>query len=162
MHLGSYASAPAALEDAAALADAIHGNYEALFRRPFCVERGALEQRWILYTRGEQNPQKAFPPRIVYKAVCGSQTGGFAAGHHTERFGMDGELQSIYVVPEHQGQGLGTRLVMEIARWLHARGAAGICVNAKDESAGFYTKPGARRYRPGWLVWDDMPRRLGV
>jgi GNAT superfamily N-acetyltransferase len=81
---------------------------------------------------------------------------GFVAGHLTERFGLAGELQSIYILPEHQRRGLGTQLVIALVDWFKKWDAKDICVDHKGGSEGFYIKLGAKFDDHGWLVWDNF------
>ena len=66
--------------------------------------------------RKEHHPQKAKGPRVVYIAIADGKTVGFIAGHLTERYDLEGELQSIYILPEHQHKGLRTLLVITLEK----------------------------------------------
>ena len=96
----------------------------------------------------------------MYAALAGGRMAGFVAGHLSERFGLEGELQSIYILPGHQRQGLGTKLVIALARWFEKWNARQVCVDHKGESEAFYLKLGARLNDRGWLVWDDFSKVL--
>jgi hypothetical protein len=66
------------------------------------TEWGA-EEYWVNritgYLDGTHNPQKALPQRVIYVAIQEESVVGFIAGHLTERFHCDGELEWINVVP---------------------------------------------------------------
>jgi len=76
--------------------------------------------------------------------------------------GLAGELQSIYVLPEHQGRGLGTQLVIALAKWFKKWAAEEGCVDNKNGSEGVYIKLGARFDDHGWLVWDNFLDVLNI
>ena len=83
---------------------------------------------------------------------------GFAAYHHTTRHDTDAELQSIYVLKEAQGQGVGTRLLQVIANRLHAEGSRTMCVGYAPDNPyrRFYFKHGAVAINPHWAMWPDV------
>jgi GNAT superfamily N-acetyltransferase len=151
-----YAIVEASIDDAEAITDVTIRSYEAAFKEPFYMDREAALRRWKAYIRKEHHPQKAKDPRIIFAAVAGGEIVGYIAGHLTERFELDGELQSIYILPERQRQGIGTQLVIELAKWFKTWNATKVCVDAMGGSEGFYIKLGARRNPQGWLVWDNF------
>jgi ribosomal protein S18 acetylase RimI-like enzyme len=75
---------------------------------------------------------------------------GFASGGIRERFSRDlteyeGELQTVYVLPSHKGNGVGGRLVRAVVRHLAERGVNSMVlwVFAENRSArGFYESLG--------------------
>src|SRR5436309_13167221 len=92
----------AGIEDAEAITDVTIRSYEASYNEPFYLDREAALRRWKAYICREHHPQKARDPRVLYAAVAGGEMVGYIAGHLTERIGMDGELQSIYILAEYQ------------------------------------------------------------
>ena len=55
------------------------------------------------------------------------------------------ELESIFVVPDRRGDGVGAALVAEFARWAGARGAEELCVTAyaaNGRAVAFYERHG--------------------
>ena len=55
------------------------------------------------------------------------------------------DLESIFVVPDHRGDGVGAALVAEFARWARARGAAELSVTAyaaNERAVAFYARHG--------------------
>lgn len=92
---------------------------------------------------------------------------GFAAYHHTRRFGTEAELQSIYVLKDAQGRGVGTALLREIAGRLAADGTRTMCVGHATGSRynRFYQKHGATPIGPEYSAWRDvgaLAARLGA
>jgi hypothetical protein len=55
------------------------------------------EEYWIAritgYLDGELHPQKALIPRVIYVALENASLIGFIAGHLTQRYNCDGELE---------------------------------------------------------------------
>jgi len=72
---------------------------------------------------------------------------GYAVGGATRKpsFGYDGELVSIYLLPEHQRQGIGRELVRRMVRTLHERGFERVLVRvlSANPSRHFYERLGA-------------------
>lgn len=117
------------------------------------------ERRISGYLNCEIHPQQALAPRVSYVALDGGSIVGFIAGHLTRRFGCDGELEWIDVVPEYRRMGVASELVRLLWAWFAAQGAAKICVNvAPDNTIGtsFYMRHGAERMNEYWLIWNDI------
>lgn len=120
---------------------------------------GPADPRMAAYLDGRHHPQQALPPRVGYVAVVEGVIVGYTAGHRTRRLECDGEVQYLYVAPEHRRQGIGTALVRLLAAWFHARDVARVCVNVDVESAPappFYRRCGAVPVSPHWYVWADI------
>ena len=132
-----YTIAEAGIDAVEAIVDVTFQSFEDAFNKPFYMERETAVHRWKTYIRKEHHPQKAKDPRVVYVAIANREIVGFVAGHLTERFDLEGELQSIYILPEHQGQELGTELVVVLAKWFKKWNAKTVCVDHKDGSEGF-------------------------
>lgn len=157
-----YTIAEASVDDVPAIVDVTNRSFEDAFNKPFYLEREAAIHRWKAYMHKEHHPQKAKDPRIVYVAIIDQEIVGFIAGHLTERFDLEGELQSIYILPEYQRYGLGTQLVITLAKWFKKWNAKEVCVDHKGGSEGFYIKLGARPNNHGWLVWDNFLNLLDL
>jgi hypothetical protein len=54
------------------------------------------------YMKAEIHPQKALGPRVVYLATENERVAGFIAGHLTQRFNCDGELEWIDVIEQYR------------------------------------------------------------
>lgn len=157
-----YTITEAGIDDVDAIVDVTFQSFEDAFKKPFYMEREAAVHRWKAYIRKEHHPRDAKAPRIVYVTIVNREIVGFIAGHLTERFGLDGELQSVYILPEHQGRGLGTQLVIALAKWFKKWDAKEVCVDHKNGSEGFYIKLGAKFNNHRWLVWDNFLDVLNI
>jgi ribosomal protein S18 acetylase RimI-like enzyme len=80
--------------------------------------------------------------------IPGDEIVGYAFGGptHVPEEGFNGELRAIYILKAHQGRGIGTALVREVARHLLASGRTNmiVWVLAENPSQRFYEKLGAR------------------
>jgi ribosomal protein S18 acetylase RimI-like enzyme len=78
-----------------------------------------------------------------------SQLVGFASGqvHNDEPREYLGELNKIYLLREHQGRGLGRRLLCAAAQRFLTRGITSMLLfgDARSRSNGFYERMGGRR-----------------
>jgi GNAT superfamily N-acetyltransferase len=119
------------------------------------------DRRMPQYLAREHHPQEALPPRTMYMATSGDSPVGYAAGHLTRRFGCDGELQWIYVVPAYRRAHVASELLHLLAKWFVENGAHRICVDVGSEGARpFYGHHGAVDLNPHWMVWPDIGRIL--
>lgn len=122
---------------------------------------GASEDRMRRYLAGEHHPQQALPPRVMWAAYDEEAVIGYIAGHLTRRYGCDGELQWIYVVPSHRGTGVASHLVGLLADWFRKQGAARVCVDVGDDRARkFYRRHGATDLNAHWMVWEDIGKAI--
>ena len=122
-------------------------------------EGGPADPRMARYLRGEHHPQKALMPRVMYLAENTERAVGYIGGHLTERYGCDGELQYLYVVPSHRRAGVASELLRMLIVWFQEHRAARICVDVEPENQGariFYTRHGAIPLNPHWMLWEDI------
>ena len=120
------------------------------------------DRRMLQYLAGEHHPQQALLPRAMWMATHGQSAIGYVAGHLTRRFSCDGELQWIYVVPEHRRTHVASELLLLLARWFVEHGARRICVDVGDDDARpFYRHHGAVELSKHWMVWNDIGGVLG-
>ena len=108
--------------DAGTLAGVSIRSYEDAFGEPFYMEREAAVRRWERYMRGEHHPRDAKDPRVVYAAMAGGRMAGFVAGHLSARFGLEGELQSIYILPGAPAAGPGNAAGRRLGAVVPAKG----------------------------------------
>lgn len=152
----NYTITEATLDDVPDIVEITMVSFADAFNEPFYLSREDATHRWAAYMQKKHHPQKAKDPRVVYIAISDGETVGFIAGHLSERFDLEGELQSIYILPEHQRKGLGTLLTIKLAEWFRKWNAKEICVGPVDGSEGFYIKLGAHPNEHGWLVWNNF------
>lgn len=117
------------------------------------------EHRISAYLTGAHNPQGALPRRVLYIAEQRSEVTGFVAGHLTQRFGFQGELQWINVGQPFRGTGMASKLLEELAGWFQKVNAMRVCVNVVPENyaaQAFYRKHGAVDFQPNWLCWENI------
>jgi len=110
------------------------------------------------------HPQHARKPRVVYVCLEERVLVGFIAGHLTQRYGCDGELEWINVLPERRGSGIATELLRRLANWFVLQNASRVCVDVDPANATarrFYMRCGAEPLNPHWLVWKDIKILLG-
>lgn len=115
--------------------------------------------RMARYLAREHHPDQALMPRVIYVARESEALVGYIAGHLTRRYDCDGELQWIYVIPEHRGSGVASELLRLLADWFDEQSAARICVDVDPNNLiarRFYTRHGAELLNPHWLVWSDI------
>lgn len=117
------------------------------------------------YLREQQSPGTPLPARAVFVAVDGSAGEsamvGFIAGHQTRRYGCDGELQWINVIPERRGQGIAGLLLVRMGEWFVEKSLLRICVDVEPHNAAarkLYRRFGADRLNNHWMVWNDARR----
>lgn len=111
--------------------------------------------RWKTYFRGE-SPGGSKPERIIYKALKNNEIIGYIACHLTSRYGMEAEIQSFYILKEHQRQGIGFQLLKKILEWLETQNAKSVCVGIAPENPyrAFYLKYGGKHLNPHWIFWE--------
>jgi GNAT superfamily N-acetyltransferase len=125
------------------------------------------DTRMAAYFTGNHHPQRALLPRIGFVATAGADVVGYIAGHLTQRYDCDGEVQYLFVAAPYRRVGVGSRLLELLARWFETQRALRVCVNVDPESPParpFYISAKAEDLRPHWMVWDDIrkvPRQAG-
>jgi ribosomal protein S18 acetylase RimI-like enzyme len=125
--------------------------------------RGSQDEAfWIdrigRYLQGEYHPQQALPPRAAWVAIEQDRVIGFVAGHCTQRFNFEAELQWIDVLSEARGRGIADRLLDAMLQWFRDQSAARICVNVAPENEParrLYAKHGAVVMNAHWMLWAD-------
>ncbi len=124
-------------------------------------EAGPADPRMSRYLTGEHHPQKALASRIMFVAEDDSSIVGYIGGHETRRFGCDGELQYLYVVPRHRRRGVATELLTLLARWFVEGSLMRVCVGVDEDAAAaraFLAQHGATDSLPdpSFLEWLDI------
>ena len=123
------------------------------------VDGEAMDSRVAAYLEGRHHPQKAMLPRVAYAAFSGGDVIGYIAGHRTNRFGYDGEVQYLYVASAYRRQGIATSLLRMLAGWFAQEGIERVCVNVNVDSpaaAPFYSSRGAIPLNRYWYGWEKL------
>jgi len=122
-------------------------------------EVGYWANRISGYLEGRHHPQHALPPRRCYVAVENEEVVGFVAGHLTRRYGCQGELEWINVLPEWRGKNVAAELLRLMAGWFVEQEALRVCVDVEPSNSvarTFYRRHGAEDLNRHWLVWNDI------
>jgi ribosomal protein S18 acetylase RimI-like enzyme len=120
---------------------------------------GDPEPRMRAYLEGASHPRQALAARVMYYASAGNKPIGYIAGHLTTRYECDGELQWIHAIREYRGTKVASTLLKQLAVWFVERDARRICVDVDPQNAvarRFYSRHGAKEFKPYWMVWDDI------
>ena len=110
------------------------------------------------YLKGEYFPQQGLAARTVFVAELDGNVVGLVAGHHSRRFGCDGELEWIDVAEERRHLGIAAKLLASIGSWFVEQNLRKICVNvdpSNDPARQFYAKHGAIPLNEHWMIWED-------
>jgi GNAT superfamily N-acetyltransferase len=118
---------------------------------PFWIERISG------YMAAKLHPQRALIPRVVFIALQNETVIGFVAGHLTQRYDCDAELQWINVIPAFRGTGVAKKLLWLLSEWFTEQKASKVCVDAGNPAARrFYLRHGAEDLNEHWLVWHNI------
>ncbi|MCI4364753.1 MAG: GNAT family N-acetyltransferase [Thermoplasmata archaeon] len=154
---------PAVVSDAGRLAD-IH------IRVLMVTYRGIDPQEWLdslpqqlieRETRWRERLSQV-PVDVVHVAeVAPAGLVGFAVGGPARppNLGYEGELISLYLLPEHQRRGIGRELVRRVARSLMERGLRGMLVRVLTANPArlFYERLGGRPVGVQTVTIGDQP-----
>ena len=71
---------------------------------------------------------------------------------------MEAEIQSFYVLREHQRKGVGSILLLALVEWLVSASVSRLCVGiaAENPYRSFYVKHGASYLNEHWMYWTDI------
>ena len=100
-----------------------------------------LLAKWRGYIEKTRNPSQSKDSRVIYAAFDGTLMVGYAACHHATKWGVESELQSMYVLKDYQGQGIGTHLFELVVDWLRADGLYSMGVNLYSENPSLGRTP---------------------
>lgn len=92
------------------------------------LDHAAFVPSWRLDDAGLSDALAA-TPRTRFRVAVGSAVCGYAICGRAAEVGY---LQRLAVAPEHQGNGIGARLVVDALEWLRRRGARSALVNTQD------------------------------
>ena len=90
--------------------------------------------------------------RVIFIAEDNNKIIGFIAGHLTQRYNCDGELQWINVNEAYRNKGIGFEMICILNKWFIQHNAFKICVDPGNELARkFYKKYEAEDLNQHWL-----------
>lgn len=126
------------------------------------AQRLGTEEFWAeriaKYLSGEHDPQRALAERAAFVASDEVGVVGFVAGHRTQRFDCEGELQWIDVAERVRRRGVGYQLMAAIGGWFVEHDALRVCVNVESSNVAarkLYASCGAQDFKEGWMIWED-------
>ena len=125
---------------------------------------GPADPRMALYLEGKHHPQHALEPRVLFVCLEEDCVIGYIGGHPTQRYDCDGELQYLYVVPQHRRKETASKLLALLAGWFAEQQASRICVDVVPDNAtarAFYSRRGAVELSEYWMVWTSIAAVLG-
>jgi GNAT superfamily N-acetyltransferase len=113
--------------------------------------------RILNYFRGQLNPQKALPQRVIYVAAHNSDIVAFIAGHLSTRYNCEGELQWLDTLENYRRKGIATSLLKILGKWFIENNAYKICVDPGNPNARtFYQDNRATNLNDHWMFWIDI------
>ena len=125
---------------------------------------GPADPRMARYLEGKHHPRHALESRVLFVGLEDDSVIGYIGGHLTQRYHCDGELQYLYVVPQHRRNGIASELLALLAGWFAEQEASRICVDVVPENAtarAFYARHGAVDLSECWMVWINVAAVLG-
>ncbi len=144
-----YTIRKATMEDAQAIAEVHVNSWKATYQNLINeqdLSNTTVEHRQILWETILKLPRKQQPVTVIEEqgVIVGFISGG---KERTDRFGYDGEIFAIYLMPSHQGKGLGKRLLKAFAEEMHELGYRSllIWVLTNNPTHQFYLKLGAEK-----------------
>ncbi len=147
--------------DAGAIADVHHEAWRGAYAG--IIPHRALNA--MINRRGRDWWAQRHPPRRTVLVV---EIGGKVAGYATigrnraRELSQQGEIYELYLRPEYQGIGLGSRLFAAAREKLAAHGLKGLVVWALEDNANalaFYAGAGGRDIAEGVEVFDQKALR---
>ena len=147
--------------DAAAIASIHHAAWQGAYAR--IIPHRALTA--MINRRGESWWASAIrrAASVLVVEVGGTVAGYATIGRNRSRdLKQEGEIYELYVKPEYQGIGLGTRLFQAAWERLDAHGLKGLVVWAleeNDNATAFYHGIGGRDVAEGVEIFDQKALR---
>ena len=137
---------PATLADIPVIVGLAEATWEPTYR--FIISREQLEYMYrVIYTPASLERQMTEQGHTFLLVYVEGQPGGYASFSAQSEAGLY-KLQKIYVLPTHQGQGLGQRLVAAVEQAVRAAGGhtLDLNVNRHNPAQAFYEHLGFQRH----------------
>lgn len=146
-------------------ADSIAAVHDSAWRNAYA---GIIPHRALNKMIGRRGPKWWAHAIGRSSTVLVAEMGGEIAGYATlgrnraRELKQQGEIYELYLRPEYQGIGLGSRLFHEARKMLSANGLKGVVVWAleeNDNAVSFYDGAGGRDIAEGVEVFDHKALR---
>ena len=85
---------------------------------------GPADPRMARYLLGDHHPRLALEERVIVVAEVDGAAVGYTGGHRTTRYDCDGELQYLYVTPQHRRTGVAGEMIRSLAEWFERHSGA--------------------------------------
>lgn len=139
--------APATLADIPVIVGLAEATWEPTYR--FIISREQLEYMYrVIYTPASLERQMTEQGHTFLLVYVEGQPGGYASFSAQPEAGLY-KLHKIYVLPTHQGKGLGQQLVAAVEQAVRAAGGhtLDLNVNRHNPAQAFYEHLGFQRHR---------------
>jgi ribosomal protein S18 acetylase RimI-like enzyme len=163
---------PGDLDALAPLWQAVHRHHAASMPElaPYVTDGETWGARRALYAELLEDPGTTLLLAYAHADDGGQDLVAYAMSHVFDRAGswLDdtwvtgpriGEIESLAVREDHRGSGLGTRLITELERRLHAAGIDDIIIGLLPGNDGARRLYERRGYRPTWMYMSRLDGR---
>ena len=142
---------PATEQDIPTIIELAEATWEPTYR--FIISKEQLEYMYrVIYTPASLRRQMREQHHWFFLAYVDGQPSGFAS--YSEKPEGVYHLNKIYILPSHQGQGLGQRLIQAVENAARQAGgrALELNVNRHNPALNFYERQGFAQHRE-----EDIP-----
>jgi len=142
---------PATLADIPTIVNLAEATWEPTYR--FIISKDQLEYMYrVIYTPASLQRQMSEQGHEFLLLYCEGRPSGFASYSAKEQGTY--HLNKIYLLPSHQGQGLGQQLIKAVEDIIRTAGgtALELNVNRYNPAIAFYERQGFQRQRE-----EDVP-----
>ncbi|UOQ67357.1 GNAT family N-acetyltransferase [Hymenobacter volaticus] len=144
---------PAALADIPTIIELAEATWEPTYR--FIISKEQIDYMYrVIYTPASLQRQMTNDEHTFLLLYTNDQPAGFASFSRLPLGTSVFKLHKIYVLPSHQGQGLGQHLVAAVEEASRSAGAQALelNVNRNNPALAFYEHQGFSRHRQ-----EDIP-----
>ena len=138
---------PATLADVPVILELAEATWEPTYR--FIISREQIEYMYrVIYTPASLERQMTEQGHTFLLVYVAGQACGYASFSAQPEAGLY-KLHKIYVLPSHQGQGLGQQLIMAVEQAVRTAGGQtlDLNVNRHNPALAFYEHLGFQRHR---------------
>jgi GNAT superfamily N-acetyltransferase len=156
----------AKLSDAAGIANVQVSSWRTTYKGIIADE--VLDKLSVTQKTRERQDRLLYPPAgsVTYVAERDGEIVGFASGgrERSENPTYTGEVYALYLLPAHQGLGIGRQLVQAVVQALLAQGLESllILVLQDNPARGFYERLGGRVVlETSFIIGDQVLPEVG-